>query len=102
MTMPSSDLLRQLGAVAGRYIVLELLDSLSAIEAYRITLREPDGDEAVCLDNFGRRVNFRLLRKQLDHLIDRDFVYRETSQKLPETYIYRLTDEGRTIAAASH
>jgi hypothetical protein len=99
MSMSSSDALRQIGAIAGRYIVLELLGLVDA-PTYRITLMDPDGDEAVCLDDFGRRLPFKLNRKELDWLIDRHLVYKERAEKSPDTYVYRLTDEGRVASAA--
>ncbi len=90
----SSDLLRELVAVEGRYIQWEW-DPRTLQNDY-LTLREAGGDPVARRDKSGREFGLRTSRAVVQALISEHSIYEDESRRAQGFRIYRPTDEGRS------
>jgi hypothetical protein len=92
--MLSSDVLRELAAVEGRYIEWEW--DPQTLKSDYITLREASGHHAVWHDKKGREFNLYVARDVIQTLIGDCSVYEDESKRASGFRLYRLTNQGRS------
>ena len=92
--MLSSDVLRVLIAVEGRYIQWEW-DPQTLKDDY-ITLREASGHPVAGHEKRGREYSLRVPRDVMQRLVDERSVYEDESKRASGFRIYRPTDQGRS------
>jgi len=92
--MLSSDVLRELVAVEGRYIEWEW--DPQTLKSDYITLREASGHHVVWHDKNGREYNHYVGRDVIQRLIGDHSVYEDESKRASGFRLYRLTDQGRS------